>query len=154
MTETFTHSDTTMNKYNFITQQGSIFPMSFPKTTQITNTEKDADITIISDIIVNCENNFTSDEKKTIDDFNINNIEELIRNEKISQIDKTRSLKCFAYVRDRYELMGIEPQNGHNMIQLGKYGIDVRILPDGTMKYCKSLGETDIHNDYATYTMC
>lgn len=37
--------------------------------------------------------------------------------------------------------MGIEPFNGHNIIQLEKYTISIRILPDRTIKYCKSLGE-------------
>ena len=102
------------------------------------------DISICSDIIVDCENNFNSIEKEVIDKFNINNIEDLIRNEKISKNDKQRCLKCFAYVRERYELMGIEPFNGHNVIQLEKYAISIRILPNGIIKYCKSLGEQNV----------
>ena len=134
-----------INKYKFITKQVSIFSPCFPDTTKITQCETDeTDISICSDIIVDCENNFTSDEKNVIDKFNINNIEDLIRNDKISKYDKQRCLKCFKYVRERYELMGIEPYNGNNSIQLEKYLIALRILPDGIIKYFKSMGETNI----------
>ena len=133
------------NKYKFITEQVSIFTPNFPDTTKMIACETDKnDISICSDIIVDCENNFNSIEKEVIDKFNINNIEDLIRNEKISKNDKQRCLKCFAYVRERYELMGIEPFNGHNMIQLEKYAISIRILPNGIIKYCKSLGEQNV----------
>jgi hypothetical protein len=40
--------------------------------------------------------------------------------------------------------MGIEPFNGHNVIQLEKYAISIRILPDGIIKYCKSLREQNV----------
>lgn len=41
-------------------------------------------------------------------------------------------------------IIKIEPFNGHNVIQLEKYAIDIRILPDGIVKYCRSLGEKNI----------
>ena len=133
------------NKYKFITEQVSIFSPNFPDTTKMIACETDKnDISICSDIIVDCENNFNSIEKEVIDKFNINNIDDLIRNEKISKNDKQRCLKCFAYVRERYELMGIEPFNGHNVIQLEKYAISIRILPNRIIKYCKSLGEQNV----------
>lgn len=133
------------SKYKFITEQVSIFTPNFPDTTKMIACETDKnDISICSDIIVDCENNFNSIEKEVIDKFNINNIEDLIRNEKISKNDKQRCLKCFAYVLERYELMGIEPFNGHNVIQLEKYAISIRILPNGIIKYCKSLGEQNV----------
>ena len=133
------------NKYKFITEQLSIFTPNFPDTTKMTACETDDnDISINSDIIVDCENNFSKDEKDIIDKFNITNIEDLIRNDKISKNDKQRCLKCFAYVRQRYELMGIEPFNGHNVIQLEKYAICIRILPTGIIKYCSSLGDKNL----------
>jgi hypothetical protein len=141
------------NKYKFITEQVSIFTPNFPDTTKMIACETDKnDISICSDIIVDCENNFNSIEKEVIDKFNINNIEDLIRNEKISKNDKQRCLKCFAYVRERYELMGIEPFNGHNVIQLEKYAISIRILPNGIIKYCKSFGEKNV-KDFTTIQM-
>jgi len=151
-------SDAIQNKYKFITQQVSIFPLNFPDTTKIIYICRNRckitisditicnEITVYGDIIVDCENNFSKDEKKEIDKFNINNIEELIRNDKISKNDKQRCLKCFDYVRKRYELMGIEPSNGHNLIKLEKYAISIRILPDGIIKYCKSFGEKNSEN--------
>ena len=84
----------------------------------------------------------------SIDKFNINNIEDLIRNDKISKNDKQRCLKCFAYVREIYELTWIEPFNGHNVIQLEKLAISIRILPTGIIKYCKSLGGTKCKRFY------
>ena len=77
----------------------------------------------------------------------------MIRNEKISKNDKHRCLKCFGYVRESYESMGIEPFNGHNIIQLGKYVIDIRILPDGIVKYCRSLGEKNVEKDFTKIQM-
>lgn len=141
------------NKYKFITEQVSILTPNFPDTTKMIACETDKnDISLCSSIIVNCENNFNSIEKEVIDKFNIDNIEDLIRNEKISKNDKQRCLKCFAYVRQRYELTGIEPFNGHNVIQLEKYGISIRILPNGIIKYCKSLGEQNV-NDFTIISM-
>jgi len=49
--------------------------------------------------------------------------------------------------------MGIEPFNGHNVIQLEKYAIDIRILPDGIIKYCRSLGEKNVEKDFSTIQM-
>jgi hypothetical protein len=141
------------NKYKFITEQVSILTPNFPDTTKMFAYETDKnDISICSSIIVDCENNFNSIEKEVIDKFNIDNIEDLIRNEKISKNDKQRCLKCFAYVRQRYELTGIEPFNGHNVIQLEKYGISIRILPNGIIKYCKSLGEQNV-KDFTIISM-
>jgi len=141
------------NKYIFITGEISIFAPNFPDTTQMSVWDsEESEISICSDIIVNCENNFTIDEKSVIDKFNINNIEDLIRNDKISKNDKQRCLKCFAYVTERYELMGVEPFNGHNVIQLEKYAISIRILPNGIIKYCKSLGEQSV-KDFITIGM-
>jgi len=128
------------DRYKFITEQVSIFAPNFPDTTKIIACDADYD----NYIIVDCVNNFSKDEKDVIDKFNINNIEDLIRNDKISKNDKQRCLKCFAYVREIYELTWIEPFNGHNVIQLEKLAISIRILPTGIIKYCKSLGEQNV----------
>ena len=137
------------NKYKFITQEISIFHSMFPDTTKMIACEIDkTDISICSNIIVDCENNFTSDEKNTIEKFNITNIEDLIRNDKISKNDKQRCLKCFSYVRTRYNLTGIEPFNGNNVTQFEKYAICIRILPDGIIKYCTSLGSNNVEKDF------
>ena len=128
------------NKYKFITKQISLFTLNFPDTTRMSACETN-DISISSDIIVDCEYNFNSIEKKVIDKFNICNVEDLIRNDQITRNDKKRCLECLAYVRKRYKSMGIEPHNGHTTIQIEKYAISIRILPNGSIKYCKSLGK-------------
>ena len=106
------------NKYFFIAKNISIYRPTFPDTTNMTAYEADKDISMRSKIFVDCENNFNSIEKEVIDKCNINNIEDLIRNEKISKNDKQRCLERFNYVLVRYELMELEPSNGHVLIQL------------------------------------
>jgi predicted GIY-YIG superfamily endonuclease len=118
------------NKYEFITEKESIFKANFPDTTKILDTKE-------GDIIVNCEDNFNVQEKQIIEQFNINNIEDLIRHDKISSTDKKRTIQCYKYVYDRYELTGFEPFNGHNIITLDTYLISIRILPNRDIKYCK-----------------
>jgi len=108
------------------------------------------DIPLTSLIMIDCENNFDKEEKFVINELKIHNIEDLIRNDKISKHDKQRCLKCFDYVRHKYELIGVEPSNGHNVIQIEKYAIDIRILSNGTIKYCKSLGEKSVVKDFTT----
>jgi hypothetical protein len=116
------------NKYKFITEKVSIFRSNFPGTTKMIELEDD-------DILIDCEDNFSTDEKKVIEKFNINNIEELMRHDKISNLDKSRSFTCYKYVFDKYELMGFEPFNGHNAIQLEEYLISIRISYDRNIKY-------------------
>jgi hypothetical protein len=135
------YEDEINNKYKFITNKMSILPPNFPKTTTFSVDTTESEDNMFSDILVDCEGNFTEDEKQVIDKFNISSIDSLIRHKDISQVDKTRSLKCLFYVRKKYSLTGIEPFNGHNTIQLEKYLIDIRILPGGHVKYCKSLGQ-------------
>jgi hypothetical protein len=82
-----------INKYKFITEKVSIFHLMFPATTKMIACEiNETDISICCNIIVDCENNFTSDEKNVINNFNINNINDLIRNNNISKNDKQQCL--------------------------------------------------------------
>ena len=60
------------SKYKFVTQEISLFTPNFPDTTKMTAIEyEENEISICSDIIVDCENNFSEDEKKIIEKFNI-----------------------------------------------------------------------------------
>ena len=143
--------------YIFITTKISI-PPTFEKTQMLymcidRDIEEYDEIPSTSLVMVDCKNNFTEEEKTIINELKIHTIEDLIRNEKISKNDKQRCLKCFGYVRESYESMGIEPFNGHNIIQLGKYVIDIRILPDGIVKYCRSLGEKNVEKDFTKIQM-
>lgn len=122
------------NKYKFITEKVSIFRPNFPDTTNMFELEDD-------DILIDCENNFSTDEKQVIEKFNINNIEDLLRHDKISDLDKQRCVACYKYICEQYEIMGFETFKGHNAIQLEEYGVNIRILPNRKIKYCKSLGK-------------
>ena len=143
--------------YIFITTKISI-PPTFEKTQMLymcidRDIEEYDEIPSTSLVMVDCKNNFTEEEKTIINELKIYTIEDLIRNNKISKNDKQRCLKCFGYVRKRYELTGVEPFNGHNVIQLEKYAIDIRILPDGIIKYCRSLGEKNVEKDFTKIQM-
>jgi GTPase Era involved in 16S rRNA processing len=143
--------------YIFITTKISI-PPTFEKTQMLymcidRDIEEYDEIPSTSLVMVDCKNNFTEEEKTIINELKIYTIEDLIRNNKISKNDKQRCLKCFGYVRKRYELMGVEPFNGNNLIQLEKYAIDIRILPDGIIKYCRSLGEKNVEKDFTKIQM-
>tara|TARA_B100000902_G_C27249433_1_gene884425 strand:- start:141 stop:1187 length:1047 start_codon:yes stop_codon:yes gene_type:complete len=132
------------NKYIFITKKISIDIRWFPNTTEITVLPNEENISLHNNIIINCKKNFNKDEKEIIDEFNINNIEDLIRSDKINKNDKRKCLECFKYVRVKTKIMGFEPDNGYNQIQLGKYVISIRILPNGIIKYCSSMGEQNL----------
>lgn len=141
----------TATKYSFETEMVSFMKTMFPKTTKLTVCEdSESEVTLCSDIIVNCEDNFTEDEKQVIDRFDICNVEHLVRHEQISKHDKQRGLKCYQYVRERYGTTGVEPFNGHCMIQMDSYAFNVRILPSGQIKYCRSFGKRNVQTDFVT----
>lgn len=134
-----------ISKYVFITKPISLFQSSFPEKTEIIeidcNSSDNYFAKKLSDILVICVNNFNETEKRIISEYNINNIEELIRNNNVIKTDKQRCLKAYKYVRDRYDITGIEPLNGHTSLYIEKYMVNIRILPDGNIKYCNSFGE-------------
>jgi hypothetical protein len=127
----------------FFTDKNAIFRPNFPDTTKF---HEIPDLIVgdifVGDIFVNCENNFSTDEKQVIEKFN--NIEDLLRHNKISNLDKQRCVACYKYICEQYEIMGIETFKGHNIIQLEEYGVNIRILPNRTIKYCNSLGKINV----------
>ena len=139
-------------QYIFTSYKLSIFQPTFPDTTKfikiIDNSDKinKKKYDGLTKIIVNCENNFSIEEKNIIEEYNIKNIEDLLRNEKISKEDKKRSIKCYKIIITRYELTGIEPLQCHNCIKINNILFDIRILIDGSIKYCKSLGEKSLED--------
>lgn len=138
------------DKYKFVTKLISIFPLNFGNYKEILEMEKN--MSPFDDIAINSEEYFNMDERQVIDEFNINDVEDLIRNNEISVIDKTKCIKCLKHVRLRYDLTGIEPLNGHVSIKFGKYLICIRILPNGLIKYCKSMGELNA-SDFNTFNI-
>jgi|LakMenE18May11ns_1017448.scaffolds.fasta_scaffold9954712_5 hypothetical protein len=137
------------DKYKFVTKLISIVPFNFGNYEEIIKMTES--MSPFDDILINNEEHFNMDERQIIYELDINNVEDLIRNNNISVIDKTRCIKCLKYVRFRYELLGIEPVNGHISIKLFNYLICIRILPNGLIKYCKSLGELNAE-DFYTFT--
>ena len=125
--------------------------ISWSQATKLTRDSIESDLVFYGFLIM--QNMIKSETTPIINELKIHTIEDLIRNDKISKNDKQRCLKCFGYVRERYELIGIEPFNGHNVFQLDKYAIDIRILPDGIIKYCRSLGEKNVEKDFTKIQM-
>jgi len=101
---------------------------------------------------IDCRGNFNKEEQLLIKEYKIQSLEELLRSEKISAYDKSRALTCYKYVRDRNELMGIEPFNGNRMIQFGKYLLVIRIADDKSITFIQSCG-IKTHDDYHTIQM-
>ena len=123
--------------FNFKVNKRAFFSSHFPKTTQkLSLNRKENDL-----MIIDCEKNFSEQERKVIHEYEINQIEELIVHKKINSIDKIRVLKDHKYARGNYEMNGFEVVNELTTVQFGKYIFNILILYDGRIKYCDSLGE-------------
>jgi hypothetical protein len=107
---------------------------------------------ILTEYEIDCRNNFNNEEQILIKKYNIKSLDDLLRCENITSADKTRSLKCYKYVCDRNELMGIEPFNGDTTIQISKYLFNIKISFDKTVKFIQSYG-VRTHDDYMTIQM-
>lgn len=134
------------DKYKFFTRKISFIDFVFPTGTIVIPLSND-EIDMTTCLIIDCNNNFTKDEKTVIDNYNIFKVEDVIRHNKITNYDKQRTIKCFHYVKKRFELGGIEPFNGHVFIKMDKYLLNIRILPTGEVKYCACAGEKN-HEDF------
>lgn len=134
------------DRYTFFTRKISFLDFVFPKETIVIPLSNNK-IDMTTCLLIDCNNNFTEDEKKVINDYSIFNVEDVIRHNKITNYDKSRTIKCFHYVKMKFELAGFEPPNGHINIKMEKYLINVRILPTGIIKYCVSAGEKN-HEDF------
>ena len=116
------------NKYRFMTRRESLDCSDFPATTKMT-------VYLEHLVSVDCVNNFNEDERDVIDNFDINDIDDLLRHKGISESDKEQGLNYFDLVSDLYSI-GIE-RSEKCIIQLERYGILIYILPAGDIKYCK-----------------
>ena len=95
-----------------------------------------------NDILVDCEKNFTEDEKKIIRKYKIHRLEDLVTHPMIHAIDKTQCLLYYNYVLENYNANGFEVVVNFACIQLDKYLFNIIVLHDQTIKYCSSSGET------------
>jgi hypothetical protein len=115
-----------------------IFEYTFPKTTkkiEINDYEND----II--IIIDCENNFTKDEKNVIYDYKITKLQDLMTDIRINNLEKINCLKYYKLITENYKLNGYDVFNETVSVQFNNYIINIIILHDGTIKYCSSSGE-------------
>ena len=122
--------------FNFKLKKLSYFESMFPKTTKKIEMNNYED-----DNIVDCENNFTEDEKNIIYNYKINKIEDLLINPRIDKIEKYKCLKYYKFTSENYNLNGFEVFNKTISIHFNKYVFNIIILYDGSIKYCSSLGE-------------
>jgi len=107
---------------------------------------------ILTDYEIDCRDNFNKEEQTLIKKYNIQSLDDLLRCENIASYDKSRALKCYKYVCDRNELMGIEPFNGNTSIQIDKYMFNIKISFDKIVKFIQSCG-ISTHDDYYTFQM-
>ena len=123
--------------FNFIVNQRAFFSFNFPKTTQKISVKGDKN----DSIIIDCEKNFSEEERTLIREYEINEIEELMVHKRIHSLDKIQCLKHHKYARANYEMNGYEVVNELSTVQFGKYMFHIIVLHDGRIKYCHSLGE-------------
>lgn len=98
--------------------------------------------------IVDCESNFNDEQKNIIIENNIFDIEDILRSDKIDKISKQKSLECYKYVKDKYEICGIEPYNGHTIIKINDIVCEIRINNNGFVVYIQPMKSDFNWNNY------
>lgn len=123
--------------FNFKIKKIAFFSSHFPKTTKklpLNHKENDS-------MIIDCEKNFSEEERKVIREYNIHQMKEFMADKRIYSLDKYKCLKDYKYACDNYELNGFEVVNELSTVQFDKYMFHILVLHDGRIKYCGSLGE-------------
>jgi hypothetical protein len=95
-----------------------------------------------NNIVVDCEKNFTEDEKNVIYKYKIHGLKDLVTHSIIHAIDKTQCLLYYNLVLENYNANGFEVFVNFASIQLDKYLFNIIVLHDQTIKYCSTSGET------------
>ena len=126
--------------FNFKIKKITLFNQMFPKTTKMIFLNK-YDNEYGNHVIIDCNANFTQDEKKVIDDYQISNIHELMNHHRIHKIDKKNCLTYYKYMIDNYYLNGFEILHSFVKVQFDNYLFNLIVLHDETIKYCSSSGE-------------
>ena len=126
--------------FNFKVNERAFFSSHFPKTTQKLSIKGDEN----DSMIIDCEKNFSEEERTVIREYEINQIEELMVHKRIHFSDKIQCLKHHKYARETYEMNGYEVVNDLSTVHFGKYMFCILVLHDGRIKYCCSLGEKKI----------
>jgi hypothetical protein len=126
------------SKYVFINKNMSIYAPSFPVKTKM--------IFFKNKILVDCTNNFSDEIKKVIDHYNLNTIDDIVKSDKINYYDKSKSVKCYNYVLNKFKLLGIEPYDNHVLINMDNFYIDIKICINKKIKYCKTMTYKEAFN--------
>jgi hypothetical protein len=113
----------------------AFFHSIFPKTITITSMNE-------NNIVIDCEKNFTEDEKNVIYKYKIHRLKDLVTHPIIHAIDKTQCLLYYNLVLENYNANGFEVFVNFASIQLDKYLFNIIVLHDQTIKYCSCSGET------------
>jgi hypothetical protein len=117
--------------FAFICNANTVSEINYPKeTTKVTPL-------FDKEVYVECENNFTENERQIIQSFRIISVKQLTQHTGFTRQDKTRCLECYKFVKTTFEETGEEPPNGHNTIQIGDIFVLVRISKTGLIKYVK-----------------
>lgn len=88
-----------------------------------------------------CKNHFNQDQLHMISEFGIENLNDLVRHDKIGQYCKNRCLNIYRRIRNKYlgdsiyEDTGIQKPFGYQIITLDKCEIFIMILANGIIKY-------------------
>jgi hypothetical protein len=121
--------------FNFKIKKIAFFHSIFPKTITITSMNE-------NNIVIDCEKNFTEDEKNVIYKYKIHRLKDLVTHPIIHAIDKTQCLLYYNLVLENYNANGFEVFVNFASIQLDKYLFNIIVLHDQTIKYCSCSGET------------
>ena len=68
--------------------------------------------------IINFTDNFSENEINIINNYNLQCVGSIIRNDNINKYEKSRVIQCYKYVTERYKIFNIEPPNGQTFLTL------------------------------------
>ena len=129
--------------FGFIVKSNYVKECNYPKETTKIFPLSD------NEIYVECEENFTAEERQIVEEFNITSVKDFLQHDQFSKNAKKVCIECYRYVKDIYELDGEEPDNGHDIIKIqGRYFL-FRILPSGHIKYCRPLASDHLIENLA-----
>ena len=94
------------------------------------------------EVYVECEDNFTEEERNIIEEFEVTNVKEFIEHPEFSREQKHYCLRCYKYVKETYEQTGNEPIDAHSIVTMKNLFVVFRVLRSGLIKYC-SLSSTE-----------
>lgn len=105
----------------------------------------------IHETVINFTDNFNDNEINIIKKYNLHTVESIIRNNDIDNNEKKRTLLCYKFVKERYDMDGFEPPNGHTYLTLNNILLVILINHKGGITFIKKLpGKKE---DYTIFSM-